>query len=77
MAFKMKGSPMHRNFPSAFKQDEGKKSTSKDEALKQWETKWGADFKRESKKLQEGDKTANLELISAARAALQEIMKGD
>ena len=25
MAFKMKGSPMQRNFPSAFKQDEEKK----------------------------------------------------
>ena len=63
---------------SAFqKNGEDEKSKSKDEALRQWEAKWGADFKIESKKLREGDKTANLELISAARTALQEIMKGD
>ena len=94
--FKMKGSPMQRNFGigSPLRQEEKemageevkkevKTGSVSDEtkdtdeaAITAWNAKWGDRLKVELEKQAAGDKTANLEFISAARSALQEIAGG-
>jgi uncharacterized protein (DUF111 family) len=83
----MKGSPMQRNFgiggspvrqteevvEETTEPKEEKLLPTEEAAMTAWNAKWGDQLKIELAKQAKGDKSADLEFISAARSALQEI----